>query len=187
MLSRVSFASSVAWTPRRLWKRSSRESADLVISDLTMPGMSGIDLLERVRLEHPGTEFVLLTANATVESAIGALRMGAADYLIKPVQPENLALIVERILSQRRSARRERAASRYPRHGRVVPNADAMPRPDRALRRRPRPRCCTRCGGSAGSPSFAGGRFRSPTASRSAASTRATRGGCATCWWARSP
>ena len=79
-----------------------RESADLVISDLTMPGMSGIDLLERVRLEHPGTEFVLLTANASVESAIGALRMGAADYLIKPVQPENLALIVERILSQRR-------------------------------------------------------------------------------------
>jgi two-component system cell cycle response regulator len=79
-----------------------RESADLVISDLTMPGMTGIDLLERVRLEHPGTEFVLLTANATVESAIGALRMGAADYLIKPIQPENLALIVERILSQRR-------------------------------------------------------------------------------------
>jgi len=80
----------------------SREPADLVISDLTMPGMSGIDLLERVRREHPGTEFVLLTANATVESAIGALRMGAADYLIKPNQPENLALIVERILSQRR-------------------------------------------------------------------------------------
>jgi diguanylate cyclase (GGDEF)-like protein len=79
-----------------------REPADLVISDLNMPGMSGIDLLDRVRREHPGTEFMLLTANATVESAIGALRMGAADYLIKPVQPENLALIVERILSQRR-------------------------------------------------------------------------------------
>jgi diguanylate cyclase (GGDEF)-like protein len=79
-----------------------RASADLVISDLNMPGMSGIDLLERVRREHPGTEFVLLTANATVESAIGALRMGAADYLIKPIQPENLALIVDRILSQRR-------------------------------------------------------------------------------------
>jgi two-component system cell cycle response regulator len=79
-----------------------RESADLVISDLTMPGMSGIELLERVRLEHPGTEFVLLTANATVESAIGALRMGAADYLIKPVRPEDLALTVERILAQRR-------------------------------------------------------------------------------------
>jgi diguanylate cyclase (GGDEF)-like protein len=79
-----------------------RAPADLVLSDLHMPGMSGIELLERVRREHPGTEFVLLTANATVESAIGALRMGAADYLIKPIHPENLALIVDRIVSQRR-------------------------------------------------------------------------------------
>jgi two-component system cell cycle response regulator len=78
-----------------------RAPADLVISDLEMPGMSGIDLLERVRREHPGTEFVLLTANASVESAVGALRMGAADYLIKPVQPDVLAALVERILSQR--------------------------------------------------------------------------------------
>jgi two-component system cell cycle response regulator len=78
-----------------------REPADLVISDLNMPGMSGIELLDRVRLEHPGTEFVVLTANATVESAIGALRMGATDYLLKPIRPEALALIVERILAQR--------------------------------------------------------------------------------------
>jgi diguanylate cyclase (GGDEF)-like protein len=78
-----------------------REPADLVISDLNMPGMSGIELLECVRREHPGTDFVLLTANATVESAVGALRMGAADYLIKPVQPDALALIVERLLAQR--------------------------------------------------------------------------------------
>ena len=78
-----------------------REPADLVISDINMPGMSGIDLLERVRREYPGTEFVLLTANATVETAVGALRMGAADYLTKPIQPETLARIVERILAQR--------------------------------------------------------------------------------------
>jgi len=78
-----------------------REPADLVISDLEMPGMTGVDLLARVRREHPGTEFALLTANATVESAIGALRMGAVDYLIKPIQPETLALVVDRILAQR--------------------------------------------------------------------------------------
>lgn len=78
-----------------------REPADLVISDLEMPGMTGVDLLARVRREHPGTEFALLTANATVESAIGALRMGAADYLIKPIQPDTLALVVDRILAQR--------------------------------------------------------------------------------------
>jgi diguanylate cyclase (GGDEF)-like protein len=78
-----------------------REPADLVISDLTMPGLSGLDLLERVRRERPGTDFVLLTANASVESAIAALRMGAADYLVKPIQPEELALVVERILARR--------------------------------------------------------------------------------------
>ncbi|MGI9590460.1 MAG: diguanylate cyclase [Myxococcota bacterium] len=79
-----------------------REPADLVISDLTMPGLSGIELLERVQREHPGTDFVLLTANASVESAVGALRMGAADYLTKPVNPEELAMVVERILARRK-------------------------------------------------------------------------------------
>ena len=80
----------------------SRERADLVVSDLSMPGMSGIELLERIQREHSGTEFVLLTANASVESAVGALRMGAADYLIKPIRPEELALAVEQILARRR-------------------------------------------------------------------------------------
>jgi diguanylate cyclase (GGDEF)-like protein len=79
-----------------------REPADLVLSDLTMPGISGTDLLERLRREHPGTDFVLLTANASVESAVAALRMGAADYLEKPVRPEELALVVDRILARRR-------------------------------------------------------------------------------------
>ncbi len=78
-----------------------REPADLVISDLTMPGLTGLELLERVRREQPGTDFILLTANASVESAVAALRNGAADYLVKPIQPEELALVVERILSRR--------------------------------------------------------------------------------------
>jgi diguanylate cyclase (GGDEF)-like protein len=78
-----------------------REPADLVLSDLTMPGLSGTELLARVRREHPETDFVLLTGDASVESAVAALRMGAADYLVKPVQPEELALVVERILAQR--------------------------------------------------------------------------------------
>ncbi|HZO08515.1 MAG TPA: diguanylate cyclase [Myxococcota bacterium] len=79
-----------------------RRPVDLVISDLTMPGLSGTALLERVRREHPDTDFVLLTAHASVESAVAALRMGAADYLTKPVQAEELVLVVERIFSRRR-------------------------------------------------------------------------------------
>ncbi len=79
-----------------------REPADLIVSDLTMPGLSGIELLEEIRRAYPATDFLLLTGHATVESAVGALRMGAADYLTKPVNSDELALVVERILEQRR-------------------------------------------------------------------------------------
>ncbi|MDH3519974.1 MAG: diguanylate cyclase [Myxococcales bacterium] len=79
-----------------------REPADLVLSDLSMEALSGLDLLERVRRTCPETEFILLTAHASVESAVEALRMGAADYLQKPIQPEQLRAVVDRILSHRR-------------------------------------------------------------------------------------
>lgn len=79
-----------------------REPAELVVSDLTMPGLSGLDLLARVHREHPGTDFVILTAHATVESAVEALRRGATDYLQKPLGPEDLVLAVERTLARRR-------------------------------------------------------------------------------------
>jgi diguanylate cyclase (GGDEF)-like protein len=79
-----------------------REPADLVISDLAMPGLSGIALLERVRREHAGTDFVLLTGSASVESAASAVRMGALAYLVKPVRAEALAAVVEGVLGRRR-------------------------------------------------------------------------------------
>ena len=82
-----------------------REPADLVLSDLTMPGLSGLELLERVQREHPGTDFVLVTAYASIDSAVEALRMGATDYLQKPVRAEDLILVVERTLSRRRLLR----------------------------------------------------------------------------------
>jgi len=79
-----------------------RESVDLILSDLTMPGLTGLELLARTQREHPGIDFVLLTGNASVESAVEALRMGAADYLRKPIQGEELAYVVERTLVRRR-------------------------------------------------------------------------------------
>ncbi len=79
--------------------------ADLVLSDLEMPETSGVELLQRVRHDHPGTDFMLLTGNASLDSAIAALRQGAVDYLRKPIDPEELALVVKRCLSQRRLLR----------------------------------------------------------------------------------
>jgi len=82
-----------------------REPADLVLSDLNMPGLSGLELLGRVQREYPGTDFVLITAYASVNSAVEALRRGATDYLQKPVRAEDLILVVERTLSRRRLLR----------------------------------------------------------------------------------
>jgi two-component system, cell cycle response regulator len=82
-----------------------REPAELVLSDLEMPGPSGLRLLQQVRREHPGTELVLLTGHASVESAVEALRMGAADYLRKPIDPDELVLVVQRTLERSRLLR----------------------------------------------------------------------------------
>src|SRR5262245_5115746 len=76
-----------------------REPVDLVVSDIEMEGMSGLALLARARRITPGVPFVLLTAHASVDSAVEALRHGATDYLQKPIRPEHLVAVVERVLS----------------------------------------------------------------------------------------
>ncbi|MBI9075473.1 MAG: response regulator [Desulfatibacillum sp.] len=64
--------------------------ANVVVMDVKMPGMGGLDALSRIRHEHPGTEVILLTGQAAVEDGITGIRSGAFDYLQKPVETENL-------------------------------------------------------------------------------------------------
>ncbi len=74
---------------------------DLVISDLNLPDMSGMDLLKQVRAEFPETTAVIVTAFATVETAVEAIKCGAYDYLTKPVHPDELISLVARVLEHR--------------------------------------------------------------------------------------
>lgn len=76
----------------------------LVLCDLRLPGLDGNQVLAKLRAELPETLVVMLTAEGSLNSAIQALRDGASDYILKPVQAEALALRVERILKQRREA-----------------------------------------------------------------------------------
>ena len=71
---------------------------DLVITDLMMPGMSGIDLLRRIRELYPEVTVILVTAFGSVESAVEAMKLGAYDYITKPVNPDALRLTVRRAL-----------------------------------------------------------------------------------------
>ncbi len=74
---------------------------DVVISDIIMPGVGGLDLLRRSRALHPRTLVVLITAYATVETAVEALREGACDYLLKPFKLDDLRSRVQRLLEYR--------------------------------------------------------------------------------------
>ena len=75
---------------------------ELLLCDLEMPGRSGLELVQQVVREHPGTDFVIVTGHASVATAVEAMRMGAADYLEKPVHAEELVLVLERTLGRRR-------------------------------------------------------------------------------------
>ena len=70
----------------------------LVISDITMPGMSGLDMIPHVKALTPDTVVVMISGMQTVESAIGALRLGAFDYLMKPFDLRQVEAVVKRAL-----------------------------------------------------------------------------------------
>ncbi len=73
-----------------------------MISDLRMPQMDGMELLDRVREIDPQLPYIILTAYGTVESAIEAMRKGALDYITKPFRQEQILLTVEKAMKFRR-------------------------------------------------------------------------------------
>ncbi len=74
---------------------------NLIISDLKMPEMSGLELLKKVKKEWPEIDFIILTAYGSVENAVEAMKCGALDYLIKPLKnPDELRLAVEKVLER---------------------------------------------------------------------------------------
>lgn len=79
-----------------------RDSVDLVFTDLMMPEMSGLEFIQKLRALRPETECVVMTAYASVDSAIEALKLGAADYITKPFNLEEVKIIVKQLFSRRR-------------------------------------------------------------------------------------
>ncbi|MFP4579745.1 MAG: sigma-54-dependent transcriptional regulator [Candidatus Sumerlaeia bacterium] len=75
--------------------------AQVVITDLRMPGMDGLELLDHIRKDSPDTEVIMLTGHGTVENAVDAMKLGAYDYRLKPINLDELGILVERILEQK--------------------------------------------------------------------------------------
>ena len=93
-----------------------RESFDLLITDLKMPRMDGMALLRQARLEQPEMEVIVVTAHGSVDSAVEAMKLGAFDYLEKPIAgPGQLRLLASRALERRQLlAARDRAVREAP-------------------------------------------------------------------------
>jgi two-component system NtrC family response regulator len=72
---------------------------DLVLTDLRMPGLSGLELLKKIRANYPEIVVIIVTAFGTVESAVEAMKAGAYDYITKPVNTDELKLTIERALA----------------------------------------------------------------------------------------
>ena len=105
---------------------------DVVISDIQMPGGSGLDLLHAARDASPDTMVIMITAYASTETAIAAMKEGAYDYLTKPFRVDEIRLVVEKALEKKflaRENRRLRTELRtQSRNRRVVGNGTAMQR-----------------------------------------------------------
>ena len=75
---------------------------DLILTDLNLPGISGIELLKRIRSESVSSAVIVMTAYGTIQSAVEAMRYGAYDYITKPIEPYDLKALVSRALDHHR-------------------------------------------------------------------------------------
>jgi len=81
---------------------SRRESFDVVLLDLKMPGISGMEVLQSLKEEAPGVAVIVITGYATIDSAVEAMKCGASDFLPKPFTPETLVSVVRKAIRARR-------------------------------------------------------------------------------------
>src|SRR5207253_791722 len=84
--------------PERAAALAQKQFFDLVICDLKMPKIDGIELLQRLRRIHPDLTVIIMTAYGTIETAVKAMRQGAFDYVTKPFSKEQLLITVQRAI-----------------------------------------------------------------------------------------
>jgi two-component system NtrC family response regulator len=101
-LKKLGYEAASAPNVERAMDVLQRFPQDLIITDLNLPGISGIELLKRIRSEYVGSAVIVMTAYGTIQSAVEAMRYGAYDYITKPIEPYDLKALVSRALDHHR-------------------------------------------------------------------------------------
>ncbi len=99
-LSNLGYSAAAAYSGREGLSRFENGDFQLVITDLKMPDMDGMELLEAVKARDKQAVVVVITGYGTIESAVKAIRNGAYDFITKPIKMEELEVIIERALDR---------------------------------------------------------------------------------------
>lgn len=101
------YAVETAMSAEQALEFQEKKQYDAIIADLMMPGMSGLDLLKKMRERRPDTLMIMITGYPSIRTAVEAIKLGAFDYLPKPFTPNDLRSIVSRALARRRIVEQE--------------------------------------------------------------------------------
>jgi len=96
ILSRVGYQVQKASRGDEALDILNKKSVDIMLLDLKMPGMDGLEVLERIRKQNTKIQVIVITGYATVETAIEAMKQGAYDFIPKPFEPDQLRIVVNR-------------------------------------------------------------------------------------------
>jgi len=102
ILSPEGYEVETALSGQEALDKLSQGSFDIVITDLKMPGMDGMELLAKIKEKDPEIIVIMVTGYSTVQTAVQAMRMGALDYIPKPFTPEELIVVVEKALEKKK-------------------------------------------------------------------------------------
>jgi len=112
ILRRGGYAVALAEDGKAARKLLDVHSFSLVLLDLTLPDIDGIDLLKEIRERHPDLPVLMLTGNASRDTSIQAIRQGARDYMIKPIEPDYILVRIKEILQENQQPKRRRELTR---------------------------------------------------------------------------
>ena len=110
LLEKQGISTSIAINGYEALKIMEERPADVVIIDVKMPGMDGVEVLTKIKHRFPLVQVILLTGHASVESAVEGLKMGAFDYLTKPCDIPELMKKVKQALEKKRADENKKAS-----------------------------------------------------------------------------
>ena len=112
-LSKMGYKVKTALDGQDAISQIEKEPFEMVITDLKMPGMDGLELLQRIQKINPDICVLIITAYSTVESAVSAMKLGAYDYICKPFELEEMKVIIEKAVERQRLLQESRMVKHY--------------------------------------------------------------------------